>query len=140
MEMPLAEVIDRYTIVRLKKERLTPEQRIAEPFLEKEFAAYGAAIEEFRGRGVNVKQEWLDKLYEINKKCWDMEAAIRQGKEGILGLEEVGRRTLILRDFNKERNAVKNQITMETGLGFPEIKINHGGQDPEFLDKLGSKS
>lgn len=134
--MPLAEVLDRYTIVRLKKERLTPEQMVAEPFLEKEFTAYGKAIDEFRLRGVNVKQEWLDTLYEINKKCWDMEAAIRQGKEGELGLEEVGRRTLILRDFNKERNALKNQITKETGLGFPEIKINHGAVDMDLLDEL----
>ncbi len=136
MEMPLAEVIDRYLIVKLKKERLMPEQRKLEPFLEKEFLAYGQALDEFRARGINIKEEWLNGLYEIHKKCWDMEAAIRQGKEGTLGLEEVGRRTLILRDFNKERNALKNRITMETGLGFPEIKIQHGGQDQEFLDEL----
>lgn len=134
--MPLAEVIDRYTIVRLKRERLTDAQRGAEPFLEREFAAYGEAIEEFRGRGVDVRQGWIDELYAINSKCWDMEADIRQGKEGTLGLAEVGRRALILRDFNRERNAVKNCITRETGIGFPEIKVQHGSEDPAILSML----
>lgn len=136
MEMPLAEVIDRFTILRLKKERLNPDQKQAEPFLEKEFAAYNAAIEEFKIRGINIKDEWLNNLYEINKECWDIEADIRQGKEGILGLEEVGRRALAIRDINKKRIAFKNLITKESGVGFFEIKVDHASVDKEFLDKL----
>lgn len=127
MEMPLADIIDRYTILKLKVERiggLTPDQIINEkPFLEKEFNLYKQAIDEFRQKGINIREDLIKELYDINAKSWDMESDIRHGKEGLLGLEEVGRRAIMLRDFNKERIAVKNKIVEETGVGFREVKI-----------------
>lgn len=127
MEMPLAEIVDRYTILKLKIERidgLTPEQKIQEqPFLQKEFEIYGKEIENFRKKGVEVKEEWIKGLYEINAKSWDMESDIRHGREGLLGLEEVGRRAIKLREFNKERITLKNKIAEESKSGFREVKI-----------------
>lgn len=127
MEMPLSEILDRYAILKLKSERLNPAQQSAESklILNKELAAYGAALQSFRDRGVNVKDEWLDSLYKINGAIWDLEADIRQGKEDVLGLEEVGRRAILMRGWNVKRIAVKNMVAQETGLGFREIKINH---------------
>ncbi|MDO8430313.1 MAG: hypothetical protein Q7S73_03025 [bacterium] len=130
MEMPLSEILDRHSIVRLKIERLSPVQKNAEPLLQREFAAYSAAIEDFHKKNIEVKKEWLEGLYKINGRCWDLEADIRQGKEKKLGLEEVGRRALLLRDINSERVALKNKITKESGLGFPEIKTNHASANP----------
>lgn len=129
MEIPLADVIDRYTILKLKSERLTAEQRKFEPILNRELLAYEQALMDYRQRGISVKQEWVDELYNINGNCWDLEAAIRQGKEEELGLEEVGRRAILIRDVNRQRIAVKNLIAKETGLGFLEIKINHASTD-----------
>jgi len=37
---------------------------------------------------------------------------------------EVGRRALLIRDFNKNRIAIKNDINSKFG-GFQEIKVNH---------------
>ncbi len=128
MEMPLSEILDRHSILRLKLERLSPQQKDAEPLINKEFAAYEAAIQQFRDRGVLIKSEWLDSLYYINGSVWHLEADIRQGKEAQLGLEEVGRRAILIRDWNKKRIAVKNLIAQETGLGFKEIKINHASE------------
>ncbi len=126
--MPLSEILDRHSILRLKLERLSPQQKDAEPLINKEFAAYEAALQQFRERGVLIKSEWLDSLYYINGSVWHLEADIRQGKEAQLGLEEVGRRAILIRDWNKKRIAVKNLIAQETGLGFKEIKINHASE------------
>ena len=145
MEMPLAEVIDRYSILKLKLERLvsqnnkeleltikkelavlaTPQNQGLESIIKKELAAYENVLEEFKKKGVLVRPEWIDKLYEINGRIWDLEADIRQGKEDKLGLEEVGRRALKIRGINRERIEAKNLITKETGSGFFEIKVNH---------------
>ncbi|MBI3046094.1 MAG: hypothetical protein HYY86_00905 [Candidatus Harrisonbacteria bacterium] len=129
MEISLADLIDRYTILKLKLERLNLEQKKFEPLLEKEFLAYEKAIDNYRMKGVSVKQDWIDQLHKINGNCWDLEADIRQGKEGILGLEEVGRRAILIRDINRQRIAVKNLVAKETGLGFLEIKTNHASTD-----------
>ena len=119
MEQPLAEVIDRLTIVKLKMERIKTEDKT------KEYEHYLKGIENFKKEGYNIKQEWIDKLYEANAKIWDLEHDIRKGKDGELGLEEVGRRALQIRDINKIRISIKNEIVEATGSGFKDIKMNH---------------
>ena len=59
-------------------------------------------------------------LLQINSKMWGLEADLRKGKEGELGLEEVGRRAIAIRDLNKQRVTLKNSISK-----FKDIKINH---------------
>lgn len=145
MEMPLAEVVDRYSILKLKLERLagqnnkelestikkelsvlaSPQDKGLKSIIEKELSAYDNVLREFEKKGVIVKPEWIDRLYEINGRIWDLEADIRQGKEDKLGLEEVGRRALKIRGINRERIEAKNLITKESGSGFFEIKVNH---------------
>jgi hypothetical protein len=69
----------------------------------------------------NLKEaESFINLLNTNKNIWNLESDIRQGKENELGLEEVGRRALAIRDFNKQRIAFKNSISQNQ-----EIKINH---------------
>jgi len=122
MEMPLPEILDRMSILKLKIER------IEEPHLQKEMSAYEVALKEFENKGINIKQEWIDELYKINSDIWDLEADIRKGKEGELGLEEVGRRALLIRDINKKRIGVKNKIIEETGSGFKDVKMAHASE------------
>ena len=122
MEMPLPEILDRISIVKLKIER------IGEPHLKEEYKEYNKAIKEQKLRGIKIKDEWLKKLYEINGKIWDLESDIRKGKEGELGLVEVGKRAIEIRELNKQRISVKNRIIEETGLGFRDVKMNHASQ------------
>jgi len=122
MEIPLAELIDRYSIMRLKTER------IGDPSLNKEFEALNLSIEKYKERGIEVKDQWLQLLYEINGKMWDLEHDIRKGKEGELGLEEVGRRALLIRDLNKKRVSVRNEIADITGSGFRDVKMDHASE------------
>ena len=118
MEMPLPEILDRLSILKLKIER------IGEPHLKKELEEYEHALEEFRTR-VKIDDSWLDELYSINSQIWDLESDIRRGKEGELGLEEVGRRAIAIRELNKKRIAVKNKVIDCTGIGFRDVKMNH---------------
>ncbi len=131
MRMPLAEVIDRYSILKLKLERLVKtnkEPELIQKIIKKEFEIYTHALKEFVLEGIVVKPEWIKKLYKINGRTWDLEADIRQGKEGKLGLEEVGRRALKIRDINKERVEMKNYITKKTRSGYLEIKVDHASE------------
>ena len=66
----------------------------------------------------------IDALYEVNGAIWDLESDIRKGKEGELGLEEVGRRALKIRDLNAKRIQFKNDISERYGED-SEVKGNH---------------
>jgi len=119
MEMPLPEVIDRYTIVRLKSERIGPNE-VAE-----EYSALQSCLDGYKRDGIKIDDAWVEKLYELNGQIWDLEFDIRRGMEGELGLEEVGRRAIAIREINKKRVGVKNKIAETTGRGFRDVKMNH---------------
>lgn len=121
MEVPLSEVLDRLSILKLKLERIGEE-------VKGEYNAYNKALREFKKRGTNIKEDWLERLYEINSGIWDLEFDIRRGKEGELGLEEIGRRAIKIRELNKQRISLKNKIAEETGFGFKDIKMNHASE------------
>ena len=130
MDIPLPEILDRISIVRLKIER------IGEPQLKDELNTYMKAMKEYIEREAIVKQEWLDELYEINGKIWDLVFPIRkiinsenyiELAEKAIGFEELGRQALLMEGFMKRRVAVKNRISEETGSGFKDIKIDHCG-------------
>ena len=125
MEMSICEVIDRWSICKLKFERIGGE---AEPQLKLEIEELEKAIQEYKDKGIKVKEEWFVELYKINGIIWDLESDIRKGKEGLLGLEEVGRRAILIRDNNKKRISFKNKIIEETKIGFKDIKMNHGSE------------
>ena len=120
MRVPISEILDRMSIVKLKIER------IGEPQLQDEFSALSKALKDYKKEGFNIKDDWFEELYDINRRIWDLESDIRRGKEKELGLEEVGRRAILIRNTNKQRVAIKNKIAEETGSGFKDVKMNHG--------------
>jgi len=130
MEIPLPEIIDKTSIVKLKIER------VGEPQLQKELQEYEKALKEFKEKGVEIKQEWINKLYEINGKIWDLDWDLRKITTGEnpfenaekFGFKELGRRLLSIGDLMRKRAKIKNKITEETGFGFKDIKINHRGE------------
>lgn len=125
MEMSIGDVFDRYTICQLKSERLSLDFSSELRELSKEIGNYS-----FLGY-------YIEKLYKINSAIWDLESDIRKGNEGLLGLEEVGRRALKIRDFNNYRVFLKNEINSKLGTGFIDVKMNHSSQkDPEIVISL----
>lgn len=125
MEMPIGDIIDRYSICKLKAERLSIDNKTEMDCLWKEIEQHPDVF------------DYVEKLYEINGKIWDLESDIRQGNEDILGLEEVGKRAIKIRNFNGTRVQYKNEINSKLNQGFIEIKMNHGSQkEPSVIISL----
>jgi hypothetical protein len=66
-------------------------------------------------------------LLRINFAIWNLEADIRKGREGDLGLEEVGRRALEIRNLNRQRIEIKNTVNA-LAKTFTEIKVQHASE------------
>lgn len=122
MKMPISEILDRYSIAILKKERANADNEI-------ELNDLNLEINNYREINSTLISEYIDKLIEINGKIWDLESDIRKGKEGELGLEEVGRRAIQIREFNKIRVGYKNKIVEYFNEGYKDIKMNHVSED-----------
>jgi uncharacterized protein YxjI len=117
MEYPISEILDRYSIALLKKERLQIDN-------DQELNDLSMEIDNYRKTNT-VVDEYIINLKEINGKIWDLEFDIRKGKEGELGLEEVGRRAILIRENNKIRVGYKNEIVEIFNVGYKDIKMNH---------------
>jgi len=74
---------------------------------------------------------YLIELYNINGEIWALESDIRKGHEKELGIDEVGRRSILIRDKNKQRISIKNRITEHFDIGHKEIKINHASDEQQ---------
>ena len=120
---PIPEVCDRYTIAKLKLERvgsgMTPELRQE---FEEQIAYYADGIDWDDGNLV----EMVEQLYELNAIQWNMEGELRAGLLNDADLIVIGRLALAVRDINCKRTRLKNTIQEHTGSGFHDIKMNYG--------------
>ena len=117
MKMPISEILDRYTITKLKSERTNED-------VSDELGTYNREISnlDFVERS-NQIESFIKRLYEINGQLWDTEKDIRSGVD--LPLKEVGRLALKVRDLNCVRNEIKAEIVDAFSEGFKEIKVNY---------------
>ena len=117
MKMPLSEILDRYTITKLKSERTNED-------VSDELRTYKKEVDnpDYVERS-NQIISFIDRLYEINGELWDTEGDIRKGVD--MPLEEIGRLALKVRDLNCTRNEIKAEIVDTFSEGFKEIKINY---------------
>jgi hypothetical protein len=119
--MPISELCDRLTIAQLKKERLSDDE-INKAGLQKQIEYYESGVDMDRPKLVSLV---LD-LHKINGQMWDAEYAVRKGLDDDLGLEEIGRRALKIRDLNRVRVSVKNEINeLVDQTEFADCKMNH---------------
>jgi hypothetical protein len=121
MKISIGDITDRYSICKLKSERLSLDLSDEINQLEEELINY---------KGIS---SYVGKLYEVNGLIWDLESDIRKGNEKILGLEEIGRRALKIRDYNNVRVSIKNEINSKYNEGFIEVKMNHGSESEKSV-------
>ena len=114
--MPISEILDRYTITRLKSERTSEN-------VDEELSTYKLEIDNNYNNDERIPN-FIEKLYDVNGRLWDMEGDIRKGVKG-LSLSEIGGLALRVRDLNCERNGIKAEIVEAFSEGFKEIKINY---------------
>ena len=115
--MPLSEILDRYTITKLKSERTNED-------VSDELRTYKKEVDnpDYVERS-NQIISFIDRLYEINGELWDTEGDIRKGVD--IPLEQIGQLALKVRDMNCKRNEIKAEIVDIFAEGFKEIKINY---------------
>ncbi len=126
MEVQPGELFDRLSITELKSERIDSKLTAAE--LNELQNAFNCTRENHPSLNIEC-EDMVELLKKINGFIWDLESDIRQGKEGELGLEEVGRRALLIRDLNSIRVWTKNLITKATGQGAIEHKKDHASSE-----------
>ena len=115
--MPISEILDRYTITKLKSERTNEN-------VTDELQTYKRELNNpvYARKSKQIKS-FIDRLYRVNGKLWETEGDIRKGID--MPLEEVGRLALKVRDLNIKRNEIKAEIVDIFAEGFKEIKINY---------------
>ncbi len=121
--MPLAEVIDRYTIALLQLQRLKEEPGIN---LADKVRYYAKG---FLLNDVNLRA-FIQQLFDINAEIWDTEAKIRTGEADNWPLEKIGKLALEVRDLNRQRCKIKDKIAILENQGFRELKVNYAGAEP----------
>lgn len=116
--LPVLELIDRLCIARLKWRKIK-ENKEELDWYETEWLSY----KDHQGL-----KKICEELEEIHEVIWDLEAEIKQGIEDQLTLEEIGRRALLIRDWNNKRVALKNRASEMVGSAIREIKRNHASE------------
>ena len=110
MKMPISEIIDRYTITKLKTERTDED-------VSDELNSYRGEIDKYQ---IDV-EKYIDRMYEINSTLWTYETEMRRlmdSRNGTgpvvdaneLPLEKIGKLALLVRDLNGTRNGLKSEI------------------------------
>lgn len=118
MKFPVIELVDRYTISIVKHERTHGANQAEYDFYHREMQSIG--IEKIKPQ--------LRQLIDIHRRIWDLEDDFKKYRDSEYSLEEIGRRSLIIRDLNQERVRLKNQIASSTDCPVREIKQDHASQ------------
>lgn len=67
----------------------------------------------------------VDRLCTVSNRIFHLEMKMREGGEAELGLEEVGRRALLIRDLNGERVEMINGLNSLDPEARADIKVMH---------------
>jgi hypothetical protein len=119
--MPICEVCDKLTIARLKYERL-PDHEMDKTLLLRQIEHYTEGVDE----SDTILHDLIAKLYEANGRIWDAESELRSGYENSLGNAEIAKRAVRIRDENRRRVAIKNEISgYASQHEFVDCKSNH---------------
>ena len=126
--MKHGDIFDRYTIL-LMKSRLDEGAQI-------ELADYEAEVVGWFGEDPAKSVDCLGhmlQLMESNAKIWITEASIRKeysddpDSREDLSLDEIGRRSVRIREYNKMRVQAKNKIDEAFG-NIPDRKVDHASE------------
>jgi len=114
--MTPGEFFDRFTIL-LQKSFFSDDYK-------KRVEEYVAILDKngFDGKFLRI----ICELQIININIWHLESDIRKSREGELGLLEVGRRALRIRDYNRERTERSNIINRLMGEKEQDEKFEQG--------------
>jgi hypothetical protein len=111
---PIIELVDRLAIAEVKFQRTKDN--------EEELLWY--MNQAMRIDLTLIVNEYED-LKRIHNEIWELEAELKTGTEAGLGLEEIGRRAIAIRDHNNKRVKLKNTMAEKLNCSVREIKKDH---------------
>jgi len=114
MKFPVIEFFDRLAIAEVKWERTQSNSD--------ELKWYKDQVSQSE---LNSVRTLFDELKEIHNTIWELEKELKSGKELELDLAEIGRRAILIRDWNNKRIGVKNKIAELLECPVREVKRDH---------------
>lgn len=131
IEVSNGEIIDKLTILTIKKENIRDEKKLINIKKELEYLTEKSII-------IGCSSDLYFKLYKINKKLWDIEDQLRekeQNNEFNNRFTELARLVYITND---ERAEIKKQINNITGSLFVEEKSYNKYSTPSLSGYTGN--
>ena len=116
---PVIELVDRYTIARVKYDKTNGANAAELDF-------YSAQIAKL---DVQLIQAELSVLEDIHRRIWALEDDFKKCRIDGADLSEIGQRALDIRDLNNYRVQYKNSIADKLNDPVREIKQDHISED-----------
>ena len=111
-KFPVIELVDRYTIARVKHRRTSGANQAELDFY----------TQQMQNLDLDQISQELAELERIHDEIWDLEDDFKKGRVDQVPLTEIGRRAIAIRDLNNHRIQYKNTIAEKTGSVIREIK------------------
>jgi len=100
ISFPVIELVDRYAIACIKFKKTSGLNKEELDFYKDQVNKL--TLEQVRDQ--------IAELTEIHEKIWDLESELKSGNESNLELEEIGKRAILIRNWNNQRIKIKNNI------------------------------
>ena len=129
MNKDIGDIIDRWSILKLKYER------IGSPEVVKEYEVYQKEMLLLSKK--KYVPEISQLMYDVNGFIWVLESGLKGGKESLKNphylfdqlnegaLVNIGIASVLIRNFNHVRISIKNLVNKIEGQGHPEEKGDH---------------
>ena len=121
IEVSIGEVVDKITILQIKKEKISDELKLEH--VEKELTILESTLKNSK---ILVPEKLIQKLKDVNLKLWDAEDVIRDRENKDLFDEEFIKCARLDAKLNDERFLVKNEINNVCMSNIKEQKSYEG--------------
>lgn len=122
MEIPLSELIDRITVLRIKVKNTD------KPEVKEELSLLEDSLEAFEKESGKIDIGLVSKLQKVNQELWDLVTELINEKKNE-NLEGAGKIYIRQHIANKKRVEIKNKIAEKTRSGFKDISVNSNLRD-----------
>jgi hypothetical protein len=117
IEVSHGELLDRISILEIKKLNMTNPENLANVELEFQTLNPGV-VDLFTKNGKEIKVLFLE-LSKVNRMLWDLENRVRNKS---ITDKEFRKASLMIFEYNEVRNQLKNDINIISGSNFKDIK------------------
>ena len=132
MKRDAGDILDRWSIAKLKSERIGTEDN------KKEYEAFCRALVKLTDKHSRIPWSMMKSLMVfVNASIWQLESGLKSGKEELdepeylfdpnneMTLSRIGIMTILIRNFNHIRVQLKNILNTIVKEGYMDIKSDH---------------